>query len=268
MFNLAHVLELVVNRFNERPFAEQNLVDELDQAVFPVFLRLGDELESPFVQLFKQGLRDITTVAEQFAQQVLGHVRHRLAVIGVRGRELKRQQLTLVVDNQVEFEAKVPAHRVFTPPRLPLKDFVRMGTAGVADVERGGVDERNASALALAGVQEAAQEHQAPGQQLDKATVADQVGKRASPVRQDAQGIKLLEGAKARTVKRHSVGEAAPLEPRHHFAQTQTGMAPTFTRHGGQLDLVLPTVLEVLIKIVQFTEDLGDVKARYDGVHS
>jgi hypothetical protein len=31
---------------------------------------------------------------------------------------------------------------------------------------------------------------------------------------------------------------------------------------------VLPTVLEVLIKIVQFTEDLGDVKARYDGVHS
>ena len=45
-------------------------------------------------------------------------------------------------------------------------------------------------------------------------------------------------------------------------------MAPAFTRHGGQLDLVLPTVLEWLVKIVQFTEDLRDVEARYDGVHS
>ncbi len=230
MFNLAHVLKLVVNRFNECSLAEQDLVDELDQAVFHVLLGLGNQLESPLVQLFKQGLRDITTVTEQFAQQVLGHVRHRLAVVGVRRRELKRQQLTLVVDNQVEFEAKVPAHRVFTPPRLSLKVFVRMGTTGVADVKRGGVDERDACAVALAGVQEAAQEHQAPGQQLDKATVADQVGKRMPPVGQHAQGIKRLKGAKTRAVKGDGVGEAAPLESRHHLAQTESGIAPTFTR--------------------------------------
>ena len=88
------------------------------------------------------------------------------------------------------------------------------------------------------------------------------------PVRQDAQGVKLFEGAKTRAVKGDGVGEAAPVEHRHHFAQTKTGMAPAFTRHGGQLDLVLPSMLEVLIKIVQFTEDLCDVEARYDSVHS
>ncbi len=98
--------------------------------------------------------------------------------------------------------------------------------------------------------------------------MSDQVRKRTSPVRQDAQGIKLLKRTKARPVKRHSVGAAASVEPRHHFAQAEAGMAPAFTSHGGQLDLVLPTVLEVLIKIVQVTEDLRDVEARYDSVHS
>ncbi len=221
MFNLAHVLERVVNRFNQCPLAEQKLVDALDQAVFPVLLGLGDQLESPFVQRLKQGLRDSTTVTKQLAQQVLGHVRYWFAVVGVRGCQLERQQLTLVVDKQVEFETKVPAHRVFTPPRLPLKDFVCMSTAGMADVQWCRVDKRNACAVALAGVEEAAQEQQAPGQQLAQPTVTDQVGKRVPPMRQDAQSIKLLKGAKARAVKGDGVGEAAPLEPRHHLAQAQ-----------------------------------------------
>jgi hypothetical protein len=55
---------------------------------------------------------------------------------------------------------------------------------------------------------------------------------------------------------------------RHHFAQAQAGLTAPFTRHGGQLHLVLPAVLELLIKIVQFTEKACDIKARYDGVHS
>jgi hypothetical protein len=54
----------------------------------------------------------------------------------------------------------------------------------------------------------------------------------------------------------------------HHFTQAQTGLTPPFTRHGRQLGLVLPAVLELLVKIVQFTEDLRDVEARYDSVHS
>ena len=260
MFNLAHVLELVVNRFNECPLAQQNLVNQFDQAVFHVLFGLGDELQATLVQLLKQGLRDIATVAKKLAQQVLGHVGHRFAVVGVSRCQFEGQQLTLVVNNQVEFEAKVPAHRVFTPLRLPLKNFVRMDTAGVADVQRGGVDERDACAVAFAGVQEAAQEHQAPGQQLDKPTVADQVGKCMPPVRQDAQGVKLFEGAKTRAVKGNG--------DRHHFAQAQAGVAPAFTRHRGQLGLVLPAVLELLIKIVQFTEKACNIEARYDGVHS
>jgi hypothetical protein len=31
-------------------------------------------------------------------------------------------------------------------------------------------------------------------------------------------------------VKGDGVGEAAPLESRHHLAQTESGIAPTFTR--------------------------------------
>jgi len=260
VFNLAPVLELVVNRFNQCPLAQQNLVNQLDQSVFHVLFGLGDELPTALVQRLKQGLRDIATVAKKLAQQVLGHVRHRFAVVGVSGCQFEGQQLTLVVDNQVEFEAKVPAHRVLTPLRLPWKNFVRMDTAAVAEVQRGGVNERDACAVTFAGVQEAAQEHHAPGQQLDKPTVADQVGKRMSPVWQDAQGVKLFEGTNTRAVK--SNGD------RHHFAQAQTGVAPAFTRPRGQLGLVLPAVLEVLIKIVQFTEKACNIEARDEGVHS
>jgi len=88
---------------------------------------------------------------------------------------------------------------------------------------RGGVDECDACAVALACVQEAAQEHQAPRHQLDKATVADQVGKGTSPVGQHAQGIKLFEGTKTRAGK----GDG----DRHHFAQAEAGLTAPFSWH-------------------------------------
>jgi len=144
VFNLANVLELVVNRFNQCPLAQQNLIDELDQAVFHVLLRLGNELQAALIQLLEQGLRDIATVAKQLAQQILSQIRYRFAVVSVRGCQLECQQFTLVVHNQVELEAKVPAHGVLTPLRLSFEDFVRVCPRGMTHGQRGGVDECDA----------------------------------------------------------------------------------------------------------------------------
>lgn len=49
MFNLANVLELVVDRSDECSLAQQQLVNELHQAIFHVLFGLGNELESPIV---------------------------------------------------------------------------------------------------------------------------------------------------------------------------------------------------------------------------
>jgi predicted house-cleaning noncanonical NTP pyrophosphatase (MazG superfamily) len=44
MLNLADVLELVIHRFNQRPFAKENLIDQLEQAIFHGLLRLRHQL--------------------------------------------------------------------------------------------------------------------------------------------------------------------------------------------------------------------------------
>lgn len=85
---------------------------------------------------------------------------------------------------------------------------------------------------------------------------------------QDTQGLKRFEGAKPRAVERHSFGEAAPVEPCHHFAQTEAGLTALLAKPGRPLNLVLPAVLKWLIKIVKRTEALRDVEARNDSVPS
>ena len=129
-----------------------------------------------------------------------------------------------------------------------------MGTAGMTHFNRSGVDEGNARNLPPAGLQKAAQQHQTPGHQLHKATVADQGGKGFVPVRQHTQGIELLKGTKARPVKGNGNG--------HHLAQAHTGLTAPFSRHGGELRLLLPMLFKVLAKVVNITEYLGDIQAR------
>jgi hypothetical protein len=58
------------------------------------------------------------------------------------------------------------------------------------------------------------------------------------------------------------------LEHRYHLAQAQAGLTALFSWQRWSLCLVLPVVLKLLTKIVQFTEKACDVEARYDDVHS
>jgi len=57
---------------------------------------------------------EIAFVAEELAEQVFGHPSQRSAIIDVTWGEVNRQQLTQIVDDQVQLESK-PAHRVFCP---------------------------------------------------------------------------------------------------------------------------------------------------------
>jgi|GEM_PF-6776312 len=59
MLDLANVLELIIHRFNQRPFPQQNFVHQLNEPLFHVFLGFGDELQSACVEFFKQLLTDV-----------------------------------------------------------------------------------------------------------------------------------------------------------------------------------------------------------------
>lgn len=128
-------------------------------------------------------------------------------------REFEGQEFTAIVDDQIEFEAKVPTHRVFTPAHQVLADFVGLRPAGMTHLNGSRVNEGDAGHFPRAGVEIAAQEHQTPRPQFDKAVVAHEFWKRMSPTGQHTEGVELLEGAIAGTVKRNHNG--------HNFTATQ-----------------------------------------------
>ncbi len=75
-------------------------------------------------QLCDEWLREIALVTEELAKQAVGQSGHRLAIIDVAGGEVHGQQFTVVVDHQMELEAKEPAHRGLAACGQPDKDLV------------------------------------------------------------------------------------------------------------------------------------------------
>ena len=89
-------------------------VVELDQAILHILLGLGDQLQSPFIEFLKQLFADI------LADEVMGHLRHRLTVVRVGRGELEGKQFPFVVDNQMELlgEAFPEGSQNATRPRF------------------------------------------------------------------------------------------------------------------------------------------------------
>ena len=59
MLNLRNVFELIIDRLNNCALTQQNLVNQLDQTVFHIFLALSNQLWTLFRELLKQLLGDI-----------------------------------------------------------------------------------------------------------------------------------------------------------------------------------------------------------------
>ena len=66
------------------------------------------QLQSLSEELFKERFGEIAAVADQLPPQPCGHLWDRFGWCW-RGRELCRQQVTVVIDNQIEFEAIEPS---------------------------------------------------------------------------------------------------------------------------------------------------------------
>ena len=85
MLNLTNVFELVVHRFNDGSLAQEDFIQETHELIGHIFAALGNQFEALLIERFKQRLRDLPFVAKKLAGQMLGHLWHRLAVIGMAG---------------------------------------------------------------------------------------------------------------------------------------------------------------------------------------
>ena len=101
----------------------------------------------------------------------VAHLWHRFAVIYIARRELKSQQFTLVIDNQMELEAIEPAHTALASCGHISKDPMPADALVVADRQRGRIDKCHPCRLAQTPIQVEIQGWQGGWHQLHNARV-------------------------------------------------------------------------------------------------
>ena len=72
MGNLRNVFELVIDGFDDRTFASQQLIHQGHQLVGHILADGGDELQPLFEELFKEALGQVAAIPAQLAPQLFG----------------------------------------------------------------------------------------------------------------------------------------------------------------------------------------------------
>src|SRR5258708_6259960 len=97
MFDLGDVLQLIDNRFNNKPPSQKELIPQGQQPILHVGPEAGDQLNA----FGQQGLggfgSEVAFIAEEFAEQGVGQPGERRSVVGIAGSQLKGQDLAQVV---------------------------------------------------------------------------------------------------------------------------------------------------------------------------
>lgn len=174
VLDLADVLQLIHHRFDQRSLPQQQLVPQQDQSVFHVLFDASDQLKAAAKQLLEQILADVSFVAHEFAEQFLGELWHGFLIADIAGCEADVEQLTLVVDDQMQLETEEPADRCFAASGQTGHHPVAGDSHIVTDFQRGGIDETDAAAGAKTRLQESDQRRQGAGNLLDKTAVTEQ----------------------------------------------------------------------------------------------
>src|SRR5262245_2189691 len=84
-----------------------------------------------------QGLRDIAPVSKELPKEGGGESRHRLPVTDMAWSQRKGQQLSLIIHNEMQFEAIEPAHRRLASGRPARKNPVRENPTVMTDCQGG-----------------------------------------------------------------------------------------------------------------------------------
>ena len=146
MFDLCNILQLVIDRFNQGPFSEQNLVSNTHQGVLHIVFNFSDKLYTIKEKVLKQSLADISLVCTQFSSDILQKLAlfQRLPIIHVSGREHEIEDFTLVIDYQVQLESEEPSHGTPSTLGKPFKCLMNQDSLVTTYTQGSGVDKTDA----------------------------------------------------------------------------------------------------------------------------
>lgn len=128
MFHLCNVLQLVIYRFYDGTFPEQQFVRHAHQSTFHVVFKFGDKLYAIHEQALEKVLADIPFISDQLAiyEFYEGFVFQWFPVIHISRGYHKVQQLTPLVTYQMQLKAKEPSHGALASLRNALEHLVDM----------------------------------------------------------------------------------------------------------------------------------------------
>jgi len=246
MLDLGDVLELVIDGLDDGTFAKQHDIVVCDQTALHVRAQEGDQLHTKRVQQLRcQFLADVALVTDELAEELSGQVRHRFAIIDIASCEVAPQELALIVDNQMQFEAKEPAHGGLASCCQTGEDLVPLDTLIATDSQRGRIDKRDARTATERTAKIESQCHQCSRHQLDESLIAYQAGKLSAQVFLDMLSVVALEVPIVGLMKMDQDG--------HDFTQTQTAL-PLAELDAAAQQMGLPLGLEFKTEIIDITE--------------
>ena len=140
-------LQLVKEGLNNESFAQQHFVQQGYQVVLHVAANPGDQVKAPLPESLQQRLGNIAFISKDLPLQSSGHILKRVAVVSAAIRNPEGHDLALVIDEQMELEAKEPAHGGTTTLGQPLEDPVPADSCIVADRQLGTVGKVDAGPL-------------------------------------------------------------------------------------------------------------------------
>ena len=112
VFDLLDVFDLIIDGFDNRPFAQQQFIGQGHEFVVHVLADFGDQRQTPIPQHLEELLGKVAPIPHELAGQALGQLRDRPAIIDVARGDLERQEFPPVVDDEMQFEAVEPPMEV------------------------------------------------------------------------------------------------------------------------------------------------------------
>ena len=182
----------------------------MHQRVLHVLAYASDQVNVVDKQFFEKTPGDVSLVRHEFSEDLLCKllVFQWGAIIRIGWCQLPLDDFSAVVDNDVQFETEEPPHSPFATCGKSPKGFVPSRSLVVTHPNEGGVNDRDAGAIAQTTVVE--KEIKFERNHLltfHKAIVREHDGKVLSPLFADHLGVESLECSVSRKVKEDENGD-------------------------------------------------------------
>jgi predicted transcriptional regulator len=104
MLDLTDILEVINDGLDQGPFAQEQLVGEMEQLIAHVLAQLGDQLEALIgEEALGEELRNVALVGKELTKEPADQMWNWRAVVEIAWGEAEGEQLPTVIDDQMEF---------------------------------------------------------------------------------------------------------------------------------------------------------------------